>query len=113
MGILIRFLVTAAAVYFLPQFVSGITVDTIMTAVLVGACLVFIHLVIKPVVKILTLPLNILTLGLFSVLLNGLFFWFVASIIDGISVSSLSAAIIGALIISLLNWLVSKFADKD
>ncbi len=113
MGILIRWFVTTLAVFALPYIVSGITIaeNSILTAVIVAACLVFIHLVVKPIVGILTLPLNIITLGLFSVLLNGLFFWFVASIISGIEVASFTAAIIGAFIISIINWIVGKFAD--
>ncbi len=113
MGILIRWFVTTLAVFALPYIVSGITIDknAILTAVIVAACLVFIHLVVKPIVGILTLPLNIITLGLFSVILNGLFFWFVASIISGISVATFTAALIGALVISIINWLVGKFTD--
>ncbi len=110
MNILLRWFVTTLAVFALPYFVTGITVGGIMTAVIVAACLVFIHLVIEPVLKLLTLPLNILTLGLFSVFLNGLFFWFVAHLITGITVATFTAALIGALVISVVNWIVGKFA---
>jgi putative membrane protein len=109
--ILLRWFITTLAIFALPFFVAGITVSSILTAVLVGACLVFINMVIKPIVGILTLPLNILTLGLFSIILNGAFFWFVAQIIQGFTVASFAAAIIGALIISIINWIISHFID--
>ncbi|HSE56502.1 MAG TPA: phage holin family protein [Candidatus Paceibacterota bacterium] len=114
MKILIRWLITTLTVFALPYFIEGIAVDGILTAVIVAVCLVFINLIIKPIINLLTLPLNILTLGLFSVVLNGLFFWFVASIISGITVATFTAAVIGAFIISIVNWIVSRFAkDKD
>ncbi len=109
--ILLRWFITTLAIFALPFFVAGISVSTILTAILVGACLVFINMVIKPIVGILTLPLNILTLGLFSIILNGAFFWFVAQIIKGFTVASFTAAIIGALVISIINWIISHFID--
>lgn len=109
--ILLRWFITTLAIFALPFFVAGISVSSILTAVLVGACLVFINMVIKPIVGILTLPLNILTLGLFSIILNGAFFWFVAQIIKGFTVASFAAAIIGALVISIINWIISHFID--
>jgi putative membrane protein len=70
-------------------------------------------MVVKPIISILTLPLNILTLGLFSIVINGAFFWFVGQIIQGFSVSSFKAAIIGALVISIITWIIGKFVGHD
>jgi putative membrane protein len=103
--ILLRWLITTLAIFALPFFVAGITVQSILTAVIVAACLVFLNLIVKPVITLLTLPLNILTLGLFSIIINGLFFWLVAQIITGFTVTSFFAAIIGALVISVWNYL--------
>jgi len=111
--ILLRWFITTLAIFALPYFVAGISVNTILTAVIVGACLVFINLIIKPIVTILTLPINIITLGLFSLVLNGIFFWFVAQLISGFTVTGLKAAIIGAFIISVVNWIVGKFVKHD
>lgn len=114
--ILLRWFITALAVFALPHFVTGISIagqngDAILTAVVVAACLVFLHMVVKPVISLLTLPLNVITLGLFSIILNGVFFWFVAQIISGFSVASFTAAIIGALIVAVLNWIVGRFIN--
>ncbi len=109
--ILLRWFITTLAIFALPYFVAGITVHSILTAVIVAACLVFLNMVVKPVVTLLTLPLNIVTLGLFSIIINGLFFWLVAQIITGFTVASFVAALIGALVISIINWIINHFID--
>lgn len=111
--ILLRWFITVLAIFTLPHIVSGIGVNSVLTAVVVSACLVFLNMVVKPVISILTLPLNILTLGLFSIIINGAFFWFIAQIIQGFTIASFKAAIIGALVISIINWLVNRFIDND
>jgi putative membrane protein len=108
MKIIIHWLILTLAVLATPFIVSGIHVNSLLTAVVVAAILGFINTVIKPIVTILTLPINILTLGLFSVILNGLFFWFVAGVVSGFTIDSFTAAILGALVISVLNWIMSK-----
>lgn len=109
--ILLRWFITTLAIFALPYFVTGITVGSVLTAVIVAATLAFLNMVVGPIITILTLPLNILTLGLFSLIINGAFFWFVGQIIKGFSVSSFTSALIGALVISVINWIVSKFID--
>lgn len=114
--ILLRWFITTLAIFTLPYFVSGIAIAgdrgaAVLTAVVVAACLVFLNLVVKPVISLLTLPLNILTLGLFSIVLNGVFFWFVAQIISGFTVATFIAAVIGAFVISIINWIVGRFIN--
>ncbi len=111
--ILLRWFITTLAIFALPYFVTGITVNSIVTALMVSACLVFLNMVVKPIVTILTLPINILTLGLFSVVINGIFFWFVAQIITGFTVGSFTAAVIGAFVISIVNWIIGHFIKHD
>lgn len=111
--ILLRWFITTLAIFALPFFVAGISVDHILTAVIVGACLVFLNMVVKPIVTLLTLPLNIITLGLFSIIINAAFFWFVAQIITGFTVTTFTAAIIGAFVISVVTWIVSHFVKND
>jgi len=108
MKIIIHWIILTLAVLATPYVVSGIHVDTLLTAVVVAAVVGFINTVVKPIVTILTLPINIITLGLFSVILNGLFFWFVAVLVSGFSIDTFMAAVWGALVVSILNWIVSK-----
>ena len=107
--ILLRWFITTLAIFALPFLVSGITVNSILTAVVVAACLVFLNMVVKPIISFLTLPLNILTLGLFALVVNGAFFWFVAHIISGFTVATFWAAVIGAFVISIINWIIGRF----
>lgn len=113
MKIIIHWIILTLAVLATPYVVHGIHVSGLLTAVVVAAILGFINTVIKPIVTILTLPINIVTLGLFSVVLNGLFFWFVATIVAGFSIDTFMAAIWGSLVFSILNWLMNKaLGDK-
>lgn len=111
--ILLRWFVVTLAVFALPYFVAGISVNSIVTAVIVGACLVFINLIVKPIVSILTLPINIITLGLFSLVINAVFFWMVARIVTGFTVDTFKAAFVGALVIAVVNWIVGRIAHHD
>lgn len=111
--ILLRWFISTLAVFSLPYFVAGIGVNSILTAIIVAACLVFLNMVVKPVVTVLTLPINVLTLGIFSLVINGLFFWMVAQIITGFTVATFSAALIGAFVIAVVNWIVGRFVKHD
>jgi putative membrane protein len=111
MKILLHWLILTLAVLASQYVVPGITVDTFLTAVIVAAILAFINTIVKPIVGILTLPINILTLGIFSVVLNALFFWFVAYLISGFSVDGFQAALLGSIIVSILNWIADKVLD--
>ncbi len=113
MRLLLHWLILTLAVLASTYVVPGIHVATFLTAVIVAAVLGFINTIIKPVVKILTLPINIITLGLFSLILNGLFFWLVAKVVSGFHVDTFTAAIWGAIIVSLINWLGNKFLKKE
>jgi putative membrane protein len=108
MKVIIHWLILTLAVLATPYVIHGITVNGFLTAVIVAAILGFINTVIKPIVTILTLPINIITLGLFALVINGLFFWFVASIVPSFHVASFMAAFWGAIVVSVLNWIVNK-----
>ena len=108
MKIIIHWFILTLAILAVPYIVPGIHVSGLLTAIVVAAVLGFINTVVKPIVTLLTLPINIVTLGPFSIVLNGLFFWFVAVIVSGFSVSNFLAAILGAAVISVLNWIMNK-----
>ncbi|MBP6911964.1 MAG: phage holin family protein [Candidatus Pacebacteria bacterium] len=108
MKILIHWLILSLAVLAVPYFVTGIHIGGIGVAIIVGAVLGFINLVIKPVISLLTLPLNVLTLGLFSLIVNATLFYFVGRVVEGFSIDSFTAAFWGALIVSVINWFANK-----
>ena len=112
---ILHFLIISVAVWGLglAYFNLGISVAPWYMALVVGACLVVINFLVKPVINILTLPINIITLGLFSLVVNGIIFWFLAKILPGFSVNSYTAAFWGALIISAVNWIAGKILKSD
>src|ERR1039458_8618668 len=100
MKIILHWIVLSLAVLLTTKIVSGISVNPLWVIFIVGACLTVFNMFIKPIVTILTLPLTIITLGLFSLVINGLLFWYLGTIVKGFSVATFSAGFIGALIVS-------------
>lgn len=100
--------ITAAVYYGLPAIIEGIAIDSGRSALIAAILFAFINFAIKPVIKVITLPFNILTLGLFGFLINIGLFWFVASVIDGFSVDSFVAAALGAIVLTVANWIIDK-----
>lgn len=82
-------------------------------ALIVGACLTLFNMFIKPIVNILTLPINIVTLGLFSLVINGVLFWYLGTLIKGFEVTTFTAAFVGALLVSIINWVLKKVFHFD
>jgi len=108
MKIILHWIILSVAVWLSTQVVTGISLDPLWVALIVGACLTLFNMFVKPIITLLTLPLTIITLGLFSLVINGLIFWYLGKVIDGFSVESFSAAFFGALLVSVLNWLLKK-----
>ncbi len=109
MHTLLRYLGTVAAVILTVNIVPGITVlGGWLTILLVALVWSVIVTVIKPVLSILTLPLTLLTFGLFSFVLNALLFWAVTLVVPGFIVAGFMSALIGAVVLSVLTWLIQK-----
>ena len=104
MHLVLRWLVSALALLALPYIMSGIQVKSFYVALIVAVVLGLINAVVRPVLILLTLPVTILTLGLFILVINALLFWFVASFVDGFQVSGFWAAFFGAILYSLITW---------
>jgi putative membrane protein len=113
MKIILHWLILSVAVFATTKIVSGITVDPIYIALIVGACLALFNMIIKPIINILTLPINIITLGLFSLFINGALFWYLGTLIKGFHVETFQAAFIGALLFSIINWVLNKVFHFD
>jgi len=113
MKIILHWIILSVAVYATTYIVSGVSLSQLWVALVVGACLTLFNMFIKPIVSILTLPLNIVTLGLFSLVINGLLFWFLGTVIIGFSVTTFTAAFVGAIIVSIINWILKKVFHFD
>ena len=107
MGFLIRVLINALAIYFAAAIVSGIEISGAMAALGAGLVLGLVNAVVRPILIIMTLPFTLLTLGLFLFVLNGLCLWLTSLLVKGFEVQGFWAAIFGALLVSLVSWLLT------
>lgn len=107
--IVTRWLVITVAILLASMMVSGIRVESLTTAVVAAAILGVINVFLRPVLLILTLPLTILTLGVFAFVLNALMLLLVAYFVPGFEVDGFFSAFLGALIISIVSWIANRF----
>jgi len=113
MGFLVRVLVNILAIVLAASIVPGIRLDGVLPAIGAGVLLGLINAVVRPILLILTLPITLLTLGLFLFVLNGFCFWFVGSVIKGFHVDGFWAAVLGALCVSILSWIVTVLVSDS
>ncbi len=104
---IIRWLINAVGLLIVSKTMESIEIDGILTAVVAAAVIGIINIFLRPILIILTLPINILTLGLFTFVINGLIFYFVGNIVEGFHVTGYLAAFLGALILSIINVLAT------
>ena len=83
------------------------------TLALAALVLGFVNAIIRPILVILTLPITVLTLGLFYLVVNGLAFGLAAAIVPGFELASATSAILGALVTSLISWFIGIFIKRD
>lgn len=114
MRLLLRWLLLAATLLGIAYYFPGIEVSGIGFALLIVVVFGLINAIIGGILKLLTLPLNILTLGVLGLLINGLMFWFTSSILDGFVITGFLNAFWGSLAYTIagtvINWLVK---DRD
>lgn len=108
MKILINLLVTAATLILVTYIVPGIHIDSFLTACIAALVLGVLNVLVRPVLIVLTLPVTILTLGIFIFIINASLFLFVASFVDGFVVESFWAALLGSLLTSIISSLLQK-----
>jgi len=111
MGMITKLLLTVLALLLVSNYVPGITVASFYIALIVAVVLGLVNLILKPILIILTLPITLLTLGLFTFIINAGLFWFVSTFIDGFTVDGFIPAFIGALVIAAVHSLGEKFTD--
>jgi putative membrane protein len=105
--LLIKWVVFALAIMFTGWLISGITVSDFITAMVTAVVISLVNIGIKPILMLLALPINMMSLGLFSLVINALLFMFVAYIVPGVTVDGFISAFLGAFILSILSVGVS------
>lgn len=107
MRLLLTWLINAVALLGVSYLMPSIHVSSFGAALVAALVLGLINAVIRPLLVLLTLPVTVITLGLFIFVINGVMFWLAASIFDGFRVDSLWSGILGAIVYSLISWLLS------
>lgn len=110
-GLLIRWLILSAAIIVASYMIDGIHVSGFLSACFAAAVLGILNVFFRPVLIILTLPINILTLGVFTFLINALMLKMASGAIPGFNVYGFWAAIWGSLVISAVNWLLNALIN--
>lgn len=113
MRLLALWLINTVALFALPYLLDSVQVDSFSVALLAALLLGLVNTLIRPILIVLTLPVTFLTLGLFVFVINGLMFWAVADLVQGFQVASFGAAIIAALVYSIISWLLSALLIRN
>jgi putative membrane protein len=111
MGFLFRVLVNALAIWLATEIVPGIEAPGVTTVVVAALVLGLVNAIVRPVLLVLTLPLTLVTLGLFLFVLNALCLWLTSVVVPGFVVRGFWPAFGGALIVSALSWAVNGFVS--
>jgi len=106
MRILFSWLVTTVAILIVTQLLRGVRVSGVGTAVIAAAVLGILNALVGPVLIFLTLPLTIVTFGLFLFVINALLFWLAGALVPGFDVDSFGSALVGSLIVSIVSLIV-------
>lgn len=108
MSILIKWLVSALVILVSAYLLPGIHIASFLTALVLALVLGILNAILKPILLILTLPINVLTLGLFTIVINALLIMLAAAIVPGFTVASFGWAVLFSILISLFNVFLEK-----
>ena len=107
-NLIIKVLTTAGGLLLAAYLLPGIMVESIYIAVIAAIILGLLNLVVRPILLVLTLPITIVTLGLFAFVINAGLFWFAASFIEGFSADGFLSALLGSIIVSIVSVIGNK-----
>ena len=111
MGLLLGWLANAAAVYATAHLVPGIHVNGFVAALIVALVLGLINITVKPILKLLSTPFILLTLGLFLIVINAVALLLADYFVDGLTIDGFLPAVIGSIVISIVSWIVGKILN--
>lgn len=111
-GIFVRWLILTFAIIATSYLIDGIQVSGFLSAFFAAAILGILNAFFRPILLILTLPVNILSLGLFTFVINAIVLMMVSGVISGFNVDGFWSAVFGSLLISLVSWLLTSFISE-
>ena len=107
-----RWILNALALYVVAYVLDGVNIEGVGAALIAALVWGFVNTAIRPLVNVITLPVNILTVGLFTFVVNGLLLWLVADVVDGFDVISIWDGILGAFLLSVFSSVLSALVGK-
>jgi putative membrane protein len=113
MRLLVTWLINALALLALPYLMHSVTVSNLGTALVAALFLGLVNTLIRPVLVLLTLPVTLLSMGLFILVINAFLFWLVAQVIEGFHVASFGSAFLAAILYSIISWALSTLILKN
>jgi putative membrane protein len=112
-GLFLKWLLLSVSVLLSAYIIEGIVVSSVLSAFFAAAILGILNTFLRPVLIIFTLPINIITFGLFTLVINALMLKMASGLIPGFHVYGFWAAVFGALVISLVNWLLNSLFREE
>ncbi|TWI63117.1 putative membrane protein [Pseudoduganella lurida] len=113
MRLVLTWLINAAALFAVPYLMHSVDVTSVGAALIAALVLGLVNTLIRPLLVLLTLPVTVLSLGLFIFLINGFTFWLVSQFVPGFHVTGFWGAVGGALLYSVISWALSTLLLKD
>ncbi len=111
--IITNVIVVAFALLLVAEYIPGIEVDSLVTALIAAFILGILNALVRPVLVLLTFPITFLTLGLFIFVINAFIFWLTASFLDGFTINGFLPALIGSVIVSIISSLLNNKSESD
>ena len=112
MKLLAKWLLSATALLAVSQLYSGVEVTSFTSALLAALVIGLLNTIVRPILVILTLPVTVLTLGLFLFVINALMFWWAANLLDGFQVQGFGAALLGSLMYTLMGVVIESALEQ-
>lgn len=112
MKLLVKWLLSAAALLFVAYVYSGVQVESFTSALIAALVIGLFNAVLRPILVVLTLPVTIVTLGLFLFVINALMFWAAAEVLEGFRVQGFGAALLGSLIYSAFGVVIDSAIER-
>ena len=112
-GLFIRWLILTLAIILASYLIPGIRVTGFFSALFTAAILGILNVLFRPILLVLTLPINLLTLGLFTFVINALMLMMASGVVSGFAVESFWSALFGSLVISAVNWISNRFINDQ
>lgn len=104
MGFLLHWLIVTAALWVAAYLVPGVMVSSVSALLIAALVLGLVNALVRPILTILTLPITIVTLGLFYLVVNGAAFGLAAALVPGFELAGFGSAVVGAFLVSLVSW---------